>query len=196
MIIALLLEAVCYLIGIIKKPETIMGRITNIKEKIFLTVSGFVGIGSLLKVVNLGHIGIKQHRLLANICVILSIVCFLPWVVFARKKLILWQPGASKAWKWGVRILLSAAILIGPVITGLVVLWMKIEKPTDAWGGFGPGILAAALVFSSHAAGIGLWAVAFMIQLCRNQWQKILNTLAIAYHLLAIVLSWKITGQF
>ena len=159
------------------------------KNKIILTASGIIGTISILTARNLRP---NKNEFLTGISLSIFAVCVLPWLVYARRKLLAWEPAASVGWKITVRILLATAILIGPLVTSITLLWIKLAKPTDAWGGFGAFITSVALVYFSHCVGLGLFAIAFLIQLWRNQWQKTLNPLAIAYQLLVILLFFKI----
>jgi hypothetical protein len=160
-------------------------------NRVILTGSALVGVASIAVVVNLRP---YQNEFLAGLCVGVFAVCLLPWLVHFRRTLFPTQASAGRGWMKAVTMLLFIALLSGPLATASYHLWLKAAKPTDDWGGFGPavGLVVIALLF--HCVGVGACIIAFLIQLWRDQWKKVLNVLAIAYQLLAYLYLCTLNG--
>ncbi len=122
------------------------------------------------------------------------VVCLLPWLVFARRKLFTTQIPVRQPWDTGITVLLLIAVLVAPLATATYYGWLMVVKPTDAWGGIGPAVGFMVTIVVSHSIGLGLYIAAFFIQLWRDQWKRALNLLAISYHLLAYFLLCKVNG--
>ncbi|MEE9601751.1 MAG: hypothetical protein V3V75_00495, partial [Thermoguttaceae bacterium] len=100
------------------------------------------------------------------------------------------RPAASQRWMRVVTVLLVIALLVGPLATASSYLSLKVAEPTDAWGDLHRVAVHIVIALSSHCVGLALCIIAFLIQLWRDQWRKVLNVLAISYQLLAYLLAY------
>ena len=140
-------------------------------------VSALVAIATLMFMDLTTTKGWKQF--LYNSSPGLLVACALPWLILLRRKLFKTPMAGNHGWVRATTILLLIAILLGPLVTAIIYLWMQVTEPIKGLEGLGPVLLA--LIF--HLVSFGAWVIAFFIQLWRDQWNKVLNTLAITYHL-------------
>ena len=126
-------------------------------------------------------------ELLVSVSLAVIIVSLLPWIVFARRKLLRTRPPASRGWAIAIYTILLASVLIGPAVTGVGFLWLVIAKPT-ARGCSDPAIGVAVTSFLAFCTGIGLYTLAFVTQLWRDQWQSHLNALSIVWQIICFLL--------
>ena len=160
-------------------------------NRIMLAISAVLGMAGLTIVFNLRP---NHNEVLAGCSLCIFVVCLLPWIVLARRKVFSIKPAASQRWDNAIIILLFIALLAGPFATASYKLWLTIAKPTDAWGGFGPAIGFMGIAWLSHCIGFGACIIALLIQLWRDQWKRVMNCLAIAYQLLVCLFLCKVNG--
>jgi hypothetical protein len=160
-------------------------------NRVILATTAILGIASIAIVVNLRP---YQNEFLAGSSCGVFVVCLLPWLAFVRSKLFTMRGVTSQGWDKAITALLLVAMLAGPLVTASYYLWLRVAKPTDDWGGFGPAIGLFAIAWLSHSVGFGVCIIAFLIQLWRDQWKKVLNVLAITYQLLMYLFLCKING--
>ena len=156
---------------------------------VILAICAILGVGCIAVVTDLQP---NQNEFLAGLSLAVFVACLLPWAVFVRRKAFNRQATTSQRWTRTIIILLLLALLAGPLLTTSYYVWLKVATPTDDWGGFGPAIGFWAIVWLSHCVGIGFCIIAFLIQLWRDQWRTILNSVAIGYQFLAFLMFLKI----
>ena len=144
--------------------------------KVMLTSSLFLGICSIICLRVL-----RPETPLFGVSLGLLLVCLLPWLVLLRRKF--WSRRFAEGGKWriAVTVLLWVCVLIGPVVTGSFWLWTRFADAPDNMARLVQflGIVVYGVMSFSAAYWVG--ALAFLIQLWRDQWCARLTTVAVGY---------------
>ena len=124
----------------------------------------------------------------------LLLVCVLPWLVVLRR--IAWNRRYPEGGRWMIAVaaLLWISLLIGPVVTGSFWLWTQFSDAPDGMARFSEfsGLVGFGVI--SFSAAYWLAALAFLIQIWRDQWRMKLTGVTVAFlFLLFVAYAWLVT---
>jgi UDP-N-acetylmuramyl pentapeptide phosphotransferase/UDP-N-acetylglucosamine-1-phosphate transferase len=131
-----------------------------------------------------GYIGLREidpNSILVLSGLALIIIGLLPWLVVLRRAL--WNKRYPEGGKWmkAARILLWSALLIFPITATNLWIWFTIFPMPDGFDGLGQFLLLLlSLMIAAYATGT-FAALAFFIQLWRDQWHNRLNLVVLIY---------------
>ena len=118
------------------------------------------------------------------------VVCLLPWLLTLRRLISRRPFKPASAWMKTTAGLLWAALLAFPVLSGLYLSWTQItEPPADGWASLEEFVGFAAIATISCSASYVLGALAFAIQIWRDQWHQRL-TATVGTYLLGIFIGY------
>ena len=113
---------------------------------------------------------------------------FLRWLVVLRRLISMRSAAQSAGWQRTIRWLLWGSVLVGPAVTGVFIIWMKLDQSGDGWAAFGRGIRMIAAASISTWAGLAAGGFAFFAQLWRDHWEPTLTKVSIGYHSLIFLI--------
>jgi hypothetical protein len=131
-----------------------------------------------------GYIGLREidpNSILVLSGLALIIIGLLPWLVVLRRTL--WNKRFPEGGKWmkAARFFLWSALLIFPITAACLWIGFTIFPMPDGFEGLGQFLLLLlSLMIAAYATGT-FAALAFFIQLWRDQWHKRLNLIVLIY---------------
>lgn len=131
-----------------------------------------------------GYIALREidpNSILVLSGLALMILGSLPWLVVLRRTL--WNKRFPEGGKWlkAARFFLWFALLVFPITAACLWIWFTIFPMPDGFEGLGQTLLLLFfLMIAAYATGTSA-ALAFLIQLWRDQWHKRLNLTVLIY---------------